>query len=141
MSSQKIPYIENVKVSLICSALTLHTWNPISGTNIGDIRRTWVAVEEYKLNYFLLNYVSIVYKNKMLQEIIWKLLQILFKINRGMDGIMKEQDVELFRQYLRKFAFFYRYYYLNNYPNDFSELSAKKINVLAVKSLFLIYGL
>ena len=43
---------------------------------------------------------------------------------------------ELLKQYLRKFRFFYLYYYLKAYPNDLSTLSIKKINMIAIQSLF-----
>ena len=47
---------------------------------------------------------------------------------------------ERFQQYLRKFDFFYRYYYISTYPNDLSLLSTKQSNMLAIRSLFLLYG-
>lgn len=50
------------------------------------------------------------------------------------------QDNKKIRQYLRKFSFFY-YSFMKRYPNDLNKLSQKKMNMIAIKTLFFINSL
>ena len=66
-----------------------------------------------------------------------KVLNILDVYN-GVEVSYNIRNVERLKQYLRKFRFFYQYYYLKCYPNNLSTLSIKKINCIAIKSLFVL---
>jgi len=44
------------------------------------------------------------------------------------------------RQYLKKFKFIYKKYYLVAYPNNLAQVANKTLNKLAIKSLFLLQG-
>ena len=46
-----------------------------------------------------------------------------------------------FKQYLKKFSFLYRSFMLNIYPNNVFRLDNKKLNIVAVESLYLLNNL
>ena len=46
-----------------------------------------------------------------------------------------------FKQYLKKFSFLYRSFTLNTYPNNVFRLDNKKLNIVAVESLYLLNNL
>ena len=50
-------------------------------------------------------------------------------------------EKKLIYKYVKTFSFFYRYFYKKLYPNDLSTLSTKKLNMVALQSLFIIWGL
>jgi hypothetical protein len=75
------------------------------------------------------------------QDLISQLIQVLNSVFINSKVEKNCPEYKQFRQYLRKFNFFYNYYYLNKYPNKVSTLSSKKINMLAIKSLFVIHSL
>jgi hypothetical protein len=81
--------------------------------------------------------------NKILKNIASQLIPILNTTyefdHQGLYMIKIENN--RIQQYLRKFMFLYSYYHLKRYPNDLSRLSFKKINMLAVRNLFLIQSL
>ena len=46
-----------------------------------------------------------------------------------------------FKQYLKRFSFLYRSFMLNSYPNNIFQLDNKKLNIVAVESLYLLNNL
>ena len=132
---------ELFKVSLVCSVLALGSWNIISQTpaKVTITLRTIKLQPLHSLFFSIANIES----NLPLQELVMDLLQTL---NTTFDLT----DVKLMtigitnkrlKQYLRKFNFFYSYYYLSVYPNDISTLSRKKTNTLAIKNLFFLHNI
>lgn len=47
----------------------------------------------------------------------------------------------LTKQYLRKFKFYYQVNYSRYFPNNFSLLSEKKVNMLAMRNVYILQGL
>jgi len=69
-----------------------------------------------------------------------KLAELLIKEN--LNGNQKQQK-DVFKQqsliqYLRKFSFLYKYYILKSYPNDLTEINQHKMNIVAVKNLYIL---
>ena len=80
--------------------------------------------------------------DEAIQEVIVKLINAVNSMTRNVDKLQaKYLEPDCIKQYLRKFNFFYRYYYISRYPNDFSMLSFKKVNMLALTSLFFLCSL
>lgn len=50
-------------------------------------------------------------------------------------------DFFLTKQYLRKFKFYYQVNYSRYFPNNFFLLSEKKINMLAMRNVYILQGL
>ena len=132
--------LELTKISIVCTALALNPWNFVEL----ESRDVFGNSETVKLKSIdvLVNYVSTISSNIALNELIASLLQtykMTFERNNSNLTDRGERN-ERFKQYLRKFTFFFNYYYNKSYPNDLSKLSVKKINTLAVRSLFFIYS-
>ena len=99
---------------------------------------------KYQLTDILLNSRLSLQSNTALREIALLLVQTLnVTLKRKEMSIQKcneELEIERLKQYLRKFTFFFQAS-MRKYPNQFSLLSSKKTNMLAVQNLFLISGL
>ena len=138
-------YNELTILSLICTILALNTWNSLleAETKSVDQNNSFTQNLLFQPMNFLYIYLSVLNVNAQIYHLTSQLLQTLritfvsnnFKINSQWN------ENELLRQYLRKFNFFYCYYYINTYPNDISLLSVKKLNMLAIRSLFLIHSI
>jgi hypothetical protein len=92
---------------------------------------------------FLLDYLLTPYLTGPTFELRSQLVETLNSISRTSNLNQENRSVknERLRQYLRKFSFLYRYFYLKVYPNNLSTLSIKKVNMLAIKSIFLLHGI
>lgn len=134
-------YTNSIKLSLICSILALSSWKRIT-QKVPRFNNELEVINYQPLN-FLDDYLSYIHSDTVVQELIIQLLQTF---NRNINEkefrlTQAEMENDRLKQYLRKFNFFYRYYYIKNYPNDLSTLSIKKMNMLAIKSLFFIHSL
>ena len=133
--------LELIKVSILCSALALNPWNfvELHSKNVFNDIET-LNLKSLRL---LVVYFSNLFSNLALHEVTTSLLQTYKMTFESNNSNLKDIDNrnERFKQYLRKFTFFFNYYYNNSYPNDLSKLSRKKINTLAVRSLFFLHSL
>jgi hypothetical protein len=130
-----------LEISLVCSVLALGSWH-LTSQNSTQASIMLKTLKVHPLNFLFFSLVT-VDSNTALQELIKELLQTLnttFDIAEAKLKIVGVKNERL-KQYLRKFNFFYRYYYLSVYPNDLSATSLKKTNTLAIKSLFLIHSI
>lgn len=125
-------------VIFICTILSLITLDPLFQDKL-EIENTF---EKEKLSSLLFSPSDLLnnYRNSTVIDLVSQIIEITaFKIKEfGLDNKLFEE--RLLTQYLRKFNFFYRYFYLKIYPNDLLSLSTKKINMLAIRSLFIIRG-
>ena len=134
-------YTNSIKLSLICSILALSSWKRIT-QKVPRFNKELEVIKYQPLN-FLDDYLSYIQSDTAVQELI---IQLLKTFNRNINDkefrlTQAEIENDRLKQYLRKFNFFYRYYYIKSYPNDLSTLSIKKMNMLAIKSLFFIHSL
>ena len=133
--------MELTKVSIVCSALALNPWNfdELNSRNVFDDSEILQSQSISVLAHFILNMSS----NIALHEVVGSLLQTYKMQLKTKNSNLTDQDSqnERFKQYLRKFTFFFNYYYNNSYPNDLPTLSRKKVNTLAVRSLFFMYSI
>ena len=136
--------MELTSIGLICSILSLSTWNLLlQGNNmdlyINKIRGlNFIFQSEDFTVESLLNTRS----NEAIREIIVKLINVVNSMTRNVEKLQsKYLESDYIKQYLRKFNFFYRYYHISKYPNDFSILSFKEVNMLALRSLFFLCSL
>jgi len=131
------------RVSLLCTIIALDVSNSIFQTTINNNEEPIVDYEYYLTN-ILFNYHFNFQSGTALREIALLLVQtsnVTFKYeNISMQKDSQEIEIERFKQYLRKFTFFF-HKYIQYYPNELSTLSIKKTNMLAIKNLFFISGL
>ena len=130
-------------ISLICSILALSPWSLSEQIfflwveeKFSDSNYSISSSINNTLKYYLINY----WERESLPELSYQLLQTLNTLTsinnkQNLDNIY---NFDCFKQYLRKFRFFYQYYYLKVYPNDLSTLSFKKVNKLAITSIFIL---
>ena len=86
------------------------------------------SILEFQDSTNVLEYLLWSCSSYSLHELIVQLLQTLSIFS--CDNLQNQSfKGERLKQYLRKFAFFYRYYYVNKYPNELSTVSIKKINM------------
>lgn len=79
-----------------------------------------------------------------LQILIKEILQPFKKSKSNINckiSVTENNKNKLLKQYLRKFSFFYQFYYARHYPNKPTQLSYKKVNMLAIYSLFIFESL
>lgn len=57
------------------------------------------------------------------------------------ENVINGSSKQQLKQYLRKFKFYYKVFCLNSYPNNFSSLSNRNLNKLALKNLLVFSGL
>jgi len=134
--------LQLIQIALICSFLAL----TIEISFLGSARSQ--ALNEQSVNCCLLEFLVTSSIAPSVQFVIPKLTSQLF---HSLQVLLPEEDKSSIRlqncspdfliQYLRKFNFFFRYYYINKYPNDLTKLSYKRINMLGVKTLILIHGM
>lgn len=143
VSNSKYKERELIKISLICSLLALDNWSSFLHFSEESHKEQNFAnqIFEIQSTNSLLKDLSPTYDNLVSQELIIQLLQILNTTVQIKQDKVKSSGNDVLKQYLRKFSFLYRYYYINIYPNHQRRLSAKKTNLLAIKSLFLIQSL
>lgn len=136
---------ENVKlvtIILICSIRALVNWNPFFENKLAQYSEeiSFTLFFKQHSSVFLSEYLLNKELNLTIRKIIFPLIQTL-NIIAEKDNNESIVPYEQLKQYLRKFSFFYRYYYLKAYPNDLSTISTKKINRLAIKALFYLYSI
>ena len=149
MVKYRKPKNENIELlnnCLICSLLALSDSNillKVQTNHLSTNNKILHTITKSQQVDFLLIYLSNIHSKVSLYEIISQLIQTVNTTFKLHSDYLKSScyENELLKQYLRKFNFFYKYYYINNYPNELSMASIKKINMLAIKSLFLLYSI
>ena len=136
---------ELANISMICTILALSTWNSLSQTEAKCLEQNGVLTQTliFQPMNFLYAYLLSFILDRSVYNLTSHLLQTLntaFTANNSKKNLQEDEN-DLLRQYLRKFTFFYCYYYINTYPNDLSLLSGKRLNMLAIKNLFLIHSI
>ena len=131
------------RISLLCTIRALDISNSAFQIVVDNNDDNWINYE-YQLMNTLFNSCLILQSSTALREIASLLLQTL-NVTSKYENIStqrgnQEIEIERFKQYLRKFTFFFRNY-VREYPNQLSRLSTKKINMLAINNLFFICGL
>lgn len=135
-----------IKISLVCSFLALNK-SSLGASRLD--RQISVYQDLCLINAQTLERVFRIFienlgtsKTKATEIIILLIRTLRLTTDQNTECILIDSlDHERLRQYLRKFNFFYCYYYLKYYPNNLSKLSRKKINTLGVRSLFIIHSL
>ena len=136
-----------LNISLICSIQALDTWNSVPQKSdylfAEDSFLQDLSSSEQTKSF--VNILCNIYTYPILYDLTLQLSQSLrMKENTyslGPDLSEAFIGTDLLKQYLRKFNFFYRYYFVKIYPNDFATLSIKKTNMMAIKSLFFIQSI
>ena len=134
-----------IKISLTCSSLALDACHHEMQDNSKGYFKEGSFRDKDGLQpaNFLLDYLLTSYLTGPTFELRSQLVETLNSISRTSNLNQENRSVknERLRQYLRKFSFLYRYFYLKVYPNNLSTLSIKKVNMLAIKSIFLLHGI
>lgn len=132
-----------IEVGITCSILALYNDNPVNQsflttTTFKSSRDTRLVTKKI-LKQLLHNNKT----PKTVQILASYLIQYLRNSTSTIKSNRKKNRMgELrFQQYLRRFSFFYKYYYLQYYPNNLNQLSQKKTNMLAIQSLFILQSL
>lgn len=137
-----------IRTLLICSFGIFNRFDTLKYTTPNFLKNEY-SDSNLDLEYedFIIDYLSAT-KNKFRIRLILYLTTLsLCESNTNRIRVRSEKiniiikDHNLVRQYLRKFNYLYNYLYTKTYPNQLSKLSSKKINMLAIKSLFLIHNL
>lgn len=132
-------------ISLMCSLLALIPPNSLFKDIVNSGYYNSLINQEFKGG--LTSYLIYYFKNEDIiqptRTIASQLVQTLLTTSKVKMtyGQTCSSDIELVQQYLRKFNFFYHYYFVKYYPNDLGKLSRRKTNMLAIKSLFFIQSL
>ena len=133
--------VDSLNHCLICSLLALGYSNFLFQSNELVVKKDNLTLE-FNSPKFLLSYLSNRKQQGFINYLRKQLIKLVFVIDQPAQKLgVTDFDSNMVRQYLRKFSFFYSYYYLKKYPNDLSLLSIKKINMLAIRSLFILYNL
>ena len=131
------------RISLLCTIRALDISNSAFQALADNNEDNWINYE-YQLANTLFNFRFILQSSTALREIALLLLQTLnvtFKYeNVSLQRDNQEIEIERFKQYLRKFTFFF-HMYMRKYPNELHTLSIKKTNMLAINNLFFVSGL
>jgi hypothetical protein len=137
--------IELINISLVCTILALNTYDPLLQVETKIVEQNQILTQNiaFQPTNFLYVYLLSIDTNRSIYELTSPLLQTLDRTFTTNSLKLNNQLYEnvFLQQYLRKFTFFYCYYYINVYPNDLSRLSDKKLNMLAIRSLFLIHSI
>ena len=143
MVVQTNPNLKNIsqdKLIILCTILSLNTRNPLFQITAETNKPLSLNIRFQSIDLVVSQFLDLG-SHLLVQEIAFKLLCALNNRFTISGDSLQYQEYEEVKQYLRKFTFFYCYYYINNYPNDISLLSIKKINQLAIKGLFIINSL
>ena len=131
------------KLSLLCSIIAIDGFNSVN-TNQDKLETTNVYRTAMNHPIFIFSgSVENITSNRIIRDLVSSLIVTLkstLSLNSKILPSFENDHLQL-QQYLRRFLFLYCYYYINTYPNDLTKLSVKKINMLAVRNLFLIYNL
>lgn len=132
---------QSIMASLICSALALDSDGHLLFKDYLPEEKVYYKHLRFQSLNLTLSYLSEFCSQQSILQLTSELLQDISLSNfRDRNSQKIHPKTTRVRQYLRKFNFFYRYY-VNSYPNNLKTASNKKINMLAIKSLFLISSL
>ena len=135
-----------LKISLICTILAINNASLVF-QNIGEPKTCIMAGSHNnfrsKSSVVLFNVLPYIRTNVYFQELVSNLVEISIKMSSVKKGSQFDSfsEKEILRQYLKKFAFYYKFFYLKAYPNNLARISLKNMNMLAVQSLFILNGL
>ena len=131
------------KIGLTCSLESLEIYtsgaieNPLSFNRLRKLNENDIS------NFLYFSLVTKRSKNIALQKmasfLIGHLTNIaMISLNNKIKISCDEIANEILQKYLERFLFFFQLHYVRYYPNNLSDLSIKKINLLAIESLFIL---
>lgn len=136
MKSKKTNYIfESVLIAIIA----LDTFTPYLDQNFTNLEKQFTLLNFRIFDSFFVTSKIYFFSPTVKQEI----LLLLNLINKKSTKKLKNNEFEKqkIKQYLRRFSFLYKSFILKRYPNDFSDLTVHKINILAIKNLYILNNL
>lgn len=136
MKSKKTNYIfESVLIAIIA----LDTFTPYLDQNFTNLEKQFTLLNFRVFDSFFVTSKIYFFSPAVKQEI----LLLLNLINKKSIKKFKNNEFEKqkIKQYLRRFSFLYKSFILKRYPNDFSDLTVHKINILAIKNLYILNNL
>lgn len=131
------------KIGLTCSLESLEIYTSGAIENPLSFNRLRKSTENDISNFLYSSLVTKRSKNMALQKmasfLIGHLTNIaMISLNNKIKISCDEIANEILQKYLERFLFFFQLYYVRYYPNNLSDLSIKKINLLAIESLFIL---
>ena len=136
-----------IRTLLVCSFGIFNRLDALKYTTPHLLKKEYSDINlDLECKDFIIDYLAAT-KNKFRIKLILYLTTLSLFESNNVTWVRNEkiniitEDNKLLRQYLRKFNYLYNYLYTKAYPNRLSKLSSKKINMLAIKSLFLIHNL
>ena len=127
--------------SLFISILALNSIRvPLENEKISDVNKTsfsTLTLAKFNISEFK-SYFSNYEVQQTIKPFLITLTNILQQPIEKVDISIERQRI---KQYLRRFSFLYQSFVLKTYPNDLSEINYYKINMLAIKNLYILNNL
>lgn len=125
--------------STIITIIALDTFTPYLDQNFTCLEKPNTLLNFRVFNSFFVTPKIYFFSPTVKKEI----LSLLNLINKKSTKNLKNNDFEKqkIKQYLRRFSFLYKSFILKRYPNDFFDLTTHKINILAIKNLYILNNL
>ena len=146
-SRSEVKGLAITKLGLICCLQAINPMQSCSINNSQINKENQVVIVTPKLKMNEPNFLDLENKltNIVLQELIVNLVRdldkaIIWEFDNVLYGNSSIQTNKRIKQYLRKFTFYYCFY-MAKYPMRLANFSQKKINMLAIKTLFFVYSL
>ena len=136
MKNKKTNYIFE---STIITIIALDTSTPYLDQNFNGLEKPITLSNFRVFNSFFVTPKIYFFSPTVKKEI----LSLLNLINKKPTKKLNNNGFEKqkVKQYLRRFSFLYKSFILKRYPNDFSDLTTHKINILAIKNLYILNNL
>ena len=139
MSREKQKYI--MPDSLMISIIALNSIKvPFEHLEMSCINRTFFSTQKEieptisKLKCYFSNYEV----QQTTKSFLTTLTNIFDQTNKKVCTTLERQRMQ---QYLRRFSFLYQSFVLKTYPNDLSKINYYKMNMLAIKNLYILNNL
>jgi hypothetical protein len=139
MSREKQKYI--MPDSLMISTIALNNIKtPFEHLEMSCLNRTSFSTQrEVKPTIFK---IKRYFSNYEVQQTTKSLLTTLTNIfDQKNKKICTTVERQIMQQYLRRFSFLYQSFVLKTYPNDLSKINYYKMNMLAIKNLYILNNL
>tara|TARA_B110000444_G_scaffold257585_1_gene296360 strand:- start:4163 stop:4579 length:417 start_codon:yes stop_codon:yes gene_type:complete len=125
--------------SLIITIIALDNFTPYLDQDLNGLEKH-INSSNFRTSNSLLVTSEIYFFNPTIKR---KITLLLNSINKRSFKRLKKNNFERqkIKQYLRRFSFLYQSFILKNYPNDFSDIATHKINIRAIKNLYILSNL
>lgn len=144
MTSSKIKYMHKKEIDLIFNSLILSiiVLNTISLPTQKNIKFEEYSIDLRKVFFFYSSFLEleVLFYGWEIKKILIELITLINN-NRLLTNQISQGENYKLKQYLRKFSFLYKKLVLTNYPNDLSTIKQQKVNMLAIKNLYILDSL